>query len=88
MLKIKCPNCEREYLPGEIYIPKYFTGEPINVQRDEQGKILGCSGIQQDLNEQFQCDNCDCEFEVKATIKFDVKKAEEGIKYSTRLDRE
>lgn len=31
---IRCPQCGAEYLPGEIYLPKYFLGQPKNVSKD------------------------------------------------------
>lgn len=40
MNKIKCPFCDTEYLPGEIYLPKHFLGQPIDIERDIAGNIL------------------------------------------------
>ena len=70
---IKCPNCETEYLPGEIFVPKYFTGQPKDIEKDYMGKIIWSEGIKQDLVESYICDKCGKSFVVKANITYDVK---------------
>ena len=37
---IKCPHCGCEYLPAEVFYPKYLLGKPFNIIRDEEGTIL------------------------------------------------
>ena len=69
---IKCPTCGFEYLPGEIFTPKHFVGEPKNVIRNNIGEVLGYEGIEMDLDESFVCQNCDTEFEVHAKVNFVV----------------
>ena len=55
---IKCPNCQQEYMPGEIYYPKEFLGQPKYIVRDIYGCILGNEGIEQNTTETFCCENC------------------------------
>ena len=55
---IKCPNCGWEYLPGEIYLPKHFLGQPKEIERTIDGKILLHYGTDPDLNEIFRCEHC------------------------------
>jgi len=71
-VKIKCPCCETEYLPGEIFLPKYFLGQPTDIEKDYSGKILSYAGVEQNLNEEYICDKCGKKFIVKANINYDV----------------
>lgn len=71
MLKIiSCPHCGYQYLPGEIFNPKYFLGQPRNIVRNIQGEILGFEGIQMSDTETFVCDHCGKDFNVSAKISF------------------
>lgn len=74
IVKIKCPHCDQEYLPGEIFIPKYLVGQPKNIERDIEGKILWYDGINPDLKEVYVCDKCNKKFEINAKIDFNVSK--------------
>ena len=38
---IRCPNCGCEYLPGEIYLPNYFVGQPTDIIKNNEGEVLG-----------------------------------------------
>lgn len=67
---IRCPHCNWEYLPGEIYVPKPFVGQPVRVVRDETGNILGFSGDDMDTQETYECDNCHTTFVVDAAVTF------------------
>ena len=70
--KIICPFCGTEYLPGEIFLPKLFLGQPTNVERDIHGKIIWQEGVDQNLQETFCCVNCNKDFSIKADINFTV----------------
>ena len=76
--KIICPKCGREYLPAEIYYPNNFLGKPQNIDKI-QGKIESFDGKSMDLEEQYQCDSCDCTFKVIAKVSF---KTSEVTKYN------
>lgn len=67
---IHCPYCNAEYLPGEIFIPKHFLGQPTYVDRDYTGKIVEAEGLEQCLVEEYTCDKCNSTFRVKATINY------------------
>lgn len=88
---IKCPNCNQEYLPGEIFLPKYFLGQPKDIYKTTEGTIDICEGIIQDTSETYICDKCDCKFTVKASINYSVAKVSdlpEGYisdKYTNRI---
>lgn len=71
---IYCPYCDAEYLPGEIFLPKHFLGQPKNVEKDFQGKILDYEGIKQNVVETYTCDKCKNIFKVKANIDYKVTK--------------
>ncbi len=69
---IKCPKCNYEYLPGEIFDPKYFLGQPKDIVRNSIGEVLGFEGIEQDLTETFTCSNCGNEFDITAKLTFTI----------------
>ena len=69
---IRCPHCRCEYLPGEIFQPDYFLGQPKNVIRNRIGEILGHEGTDMDTSETFVCNQCDNEFRITARVMFDV----------------
>lgn len=76
---IKCPKCQREYLPGEIFIPNNFLGQPKEIERDEQGKIIDYRGINQNLRETFTCENCGYTFDIEAQITYKVEGSMENF---------
>ena len=67
---IKCPKCDYEYLPAEIFVPKYFFGFPNQVERDFSGRIMDFSGESLNLEETFTCDNCNTTFHIDTKINF------------------
>lgn len=67
---IKCPNCDTQYLPGEIYLPKHFLGQPTDIERDITGKIVWQEGIEQNLVEDFICQKCGKKFTTTASITY------------------
>ena len=69
---IICPHCGFQYLPGEIYDPKHFLGQPKDIVRNNVGEILGYEGIVTDLEETYICENCNNELKVKAKVSFTV----------------
>ena len=75
---IKCPYCETEYLPGEIYIPNNLVGQPKDISRTIEGKIDTAYGINPDYIEFYTCDKCNNTFKVNCKLTFhtskDVKK--------------
>lgn len=66
---IECPHCKYEYLPAEIYLPKYFFGNPKHIHRDVNGKIVHYDGTSIDQFEHYTCDNCNAEFRVVAKLQ-------------------
>lgn len=69
---IRCPHCNREYLPEEIYLPNEFFGQPRNIVRNN-GKILYFDGKTLNTSENYICDECNKEFTVTAQINFVTK---------------
>ena len=74
---IRCPNCRCEYLPGEIFNPDHFLGQPKNIIRNAAGEVLGYEGVEPDTSESFICENCNTEFKVTARINFLINTEEE-----------
>lgn len=67
---IRCPHCNYEYLPAEIYYPKTFLGYPTNIIRDESGNVLGFDGSDMVTDDTYCCDRCGGSFNVDASITF------------------
>lgn len=59
---IKCPNCGWEYTLAEIFYPKYVLGNPKDIERTSDGKIVEYYGHSPELEETYKCDNCSCSF--------------------------
>lgn len=70
---IVCPNCGAEYHPAEIFISDYITGKPKHIDKDEEGKIVYYTGLEQDLEEIYKCDKCGNQFKVIAKLDFNTK---------------
>ena len=87
--KIKCPNCQAEYLPAEIFIPDALLGRPREIDKDANGKILEYFGTNMDLMETYRCDFCNRKFEVTLTPKFTTTSATKDFKseYKTKLSK-
>lgn len=67
---IRCPYCGREYLPGEIYIPEDFVGQPTEIIKDDEGNVIGFEGEDMNTEETFVCEHCGKEFKIDASITF------------------
>ncbi len=86
---ITCPGCGYEYTAGELFIPKYFLGEPKNLIRDENNKIIHDEGFIMDNKTYFICYNCNTPFKIRAQIQFittpdNVKNMNE--EYTTKIN--
>lgn len=67
---IKCPKCGYEYLPCELFVPKYFFGKPTKINRDFEGQIFDYEGPSVDLNETYTCDKCNTTFKIVTRMLF------------------
>lgn len=67
---IRCPHCNAEYLPAEIYYPNSFLGKPFNIIKDGDDNILGYNGTDMNTVETYICDHCNKQFAVDASITF------------------
>ena len=79
---ITCPKCGAEYLPAEIYYPNEFLGKPYGIDKLD-GKIENYLGNSMNLKESYQCDHCNCKFNVTAKVSF---KSTELNKFDTTKD--
>lgn len=69
---IKCPYCNREYFPGEIFMPKSFLGSAFHLS---ETLVIGSD---MELKESYNCDSCNGHFNVEATVNFIVNKESFG----------
>lgn len=74
---IRCPYCNTEYLPGEIYVPEDFVGQPTAIVKDENGDVLGFDGEDMNTVETYYCDKCGHQFKIDASITFRTEKIED-----------
>lgn len=87
---IECPRCGYEYLPSEIFIPKYYFGIPENICRDNDGKIISYEGSSVDLFETYKCDKCNTEFRVVSKLQLTTELTFPGSfneDYVTKIDK-
>lgn len=85
---IKCPHCGYEYLPGEIFMPNNFLGQPRHIVRDALGKILYEEYIEDKelvSTEKYVCDSCNKTFITEAIISFKTKAEEEELDFSSEF---
>lgn len=69
--KIICPNCGAEYLPCEIFYPRYIFGEYKYIPKDANGKILGDDSLFVANNsENYKCDYCNTTFTAFVNMTF------------------
>ena len=89
---IECPKCKYEYLPAEIFVPKYYFGVPQNIVRDEEtGKLISYEGTSVDLLEKYKCDRCNTEFRVVSKLQLTTELSFPGSfndEYITKLNLE
>lgn len=84
---ITCPVCGTEYLPAEIFYPNEFFGRPQGIDK-LRGKIENFDGTSMNLEESYQCDNCNHYFNVQTKIQFktsEITKFDMNKGYSTPL---
>ena len=85
---IRCPHCGAEYLPAEIFYPKYLLGMPSDIEKSTTGKITSYNGTSMCLAEEYNCDFCNTTFIARASVSFSTRKVEEksfNSDYKTKL---
>lgn len=85
---IKCPHCNAEYLPGEIYMPGALIGQPDELVKDSLGKIIYTDYYTPErepcMTEQFVCEYCNKPFIVEATVTYKIQKEAPEKDFSTQ----
>mgnify|MGYP003300117218 CR=1 FL=1 len=84
VIKIRCPFCNTEYLPAEIYTN--IIGKPRNIIKDEENKIISFTGTSLDLMESFNCNTCNKDFNVTAQLVFTTSYTK-NEEYKTKIER-
>ena len=87
---VECPKCGYQYLPAEIFVPKYYFGVPTEIERDKNGKIISYEGSSIDLFEKYKCDRCNTEFRVVSKLQLTTELGFPGnfnFDYVTKLDK-
>ena len=84
IVRIRCPHCNAEYIPEEIFYPNSVFNKNIKVIRDEVGKIVLIEGEYSfDLNESFECECCGEVFSVLGEAKFSTSLKEDKFEEET-----
>lgn len=78
---IRCPKCNKEYLPSEIFIPNAFFGAPDIIKRDTEGHIIDYIGKGLDPTEKYTCDLCNTTFDILAKLSFETN-IDEGSNFA------
>ena len=78
---IECPFCGQEYHPAEIFIPRCVIGDPVQIVKDDNGKITNVISDNIDLEEKYICDKCSQEFTVVADVKYKIKTASKKLNF-------
>lgn len=84
---IKCPHCQAQYLPGEIYMPGALIGQHDDLVKDGFGKILYedyAEGCAPEMIEHFTCEYCDKPFVIEATVTYKSMVEEPEKDFSTQ----
>lgn len=81
---IKCPYCNTEYLPEEIFMGDEFLGNRL-VIKDESGKIKVIDGDEPELMSSYICDCCNKKFIVKASVSYEVLKDDFDEEYTIKI---
>lgn len=76
---VKCPKCGAEYTIAEIFYPENLLGTPVDIIRDDNGRIIFIDGKEPELEEDWECEHCGTDFKVKLEIK-------PTVVYDKRLD--
>lgn len=85
---IKCPKCGYSYLPGEIYLPEHFLGQPKKIEKEgATGKIMYYEGTPQDPEEVYVCDKCRTPFLVTTFMSFDTEVLDEAVARKKRTTK-
>ena len=87
---IRCPHCNTEYLPAEIFLPDSFLGKPETINKNSRGEIIYYSGESMSLKEKYVCDYCNKTFKVTGKIQFNAtinKDIDFDEDYSTPLKK-
>lgn len=79
---IKCPHCGYEYHVAEIFYPDEIVGKPENIVRFNT-EIISFMDDSIKPTAYFTCDNCNKDFKVTTSIKYEVEKIE--FEYETKI---
>lgn len=67
---IKCPHCGAEYLAAEIFLKTDLIGNPKDIERDVEGRIIFVDGAEECFTTKYTCDGCNRLFEVSANVEY------------------
>lgn len=85
MKAIDCPKCGMQYHISEIYVPQSLVGNPVFIDKDEEGKITKVVGNDSDFNETYRCDKCNTLFDIHCEVKFNSAVVPNSKEHMTHL---
>ncbi len=80
---IKCPYCDAEYFPAELFYQDDLLGRPIDIEKSHFGEILYSSGKSPDLTTTYICDYCGKPMKIKALITYEAVQDKPLYEYTT-----
>ena len=78
-ITVRCPKCGREYTLAEIFYPSDLLGEPNNIIREDDGKIMLIEGDRPSYQQEYECDNCGTVFTTRVELTADTIKSKPDI---------
>ena len=90
IITLRCPVCNQEYLPSEVFYPEAVFGKQYDITKDNEGTIKFYLGDDPEYDEEFVCDSCMTKLKVHMKMAFDIeiddnKDFEE--EYETKLNK-
>ena len=73
LITLRCPVCNQEYMPSEIFYPDSVFGKQYDITKDNEGNIKFYLGDDPEYDEEFVCESCGSELNVHLKMSFDVE---------------
>lgn len=89
LVTLRCPVCNQEYMPSEIFFPDVVFGKQYDITRDNEGNIKFYLGEDQDFNEEFICESCNTKLNINMKMSFDVTTKEDNFEeeHITKIEK-
>lgn len=83
---IKCPYCDAEYFPAELFYRDDLLGRPTDIEKSHFGEILYSSGKAPEWDTTYICDYCGKPMKIRAQITYEAIQDKELYEYTTKRE--